>query len=293
VIQNPLSALWSNLPVALRAIISGLLIALVAANVWPVLLLKLSVPIAAIAELIFLSLYIWWAAGGGAPRSTEFSRANSFRRLRLSTEQWFWGMIGAISFAVTVHAAIVLLFRFASFPAATFRRGNDLSFIPSLQLKWVAVMISAMSAGICEETGFRGYMQRPIEQRHGVVVAILISSVFFTLLHLNKAWALVGMVPIIFSAGILLGLLAWSAGSLIPGMVGHVVMDIGLFAYWWTGTAGEFTARPISETGIDLLFVIAFVIFVLALVLVLIAISKLRSANFHNRCFDAEGLTNR
>lgn len=25
-------------------------------------------------------------------------------------------------------------------------------------------MASAASAGICEETGFRGYMQRPIEQ---------------------------------------------------------------------------------------------------------------------------------
>jgi hypothetical protein len=36
----------------------------------------------------------------------------------------------------------------------------------------------------------------------------------------------------VFGAGILLGLLAWSSGSLIPAMIGHVVMDIGLFAYW-------------------------------------------------------------
>ncbi len=35
------------------------------------------------------------------------------------------------------------------------------------------------------------------------------------------------MVPIVFGAGVLLGLLAWSSGSLIPGMIGHVVMDIG------------------------------------------------------------------
>jgi membrane protease YdiL (CAAX protease family) len=291
-IQNPVSALWSKLPVALRAIISGLLIAFVAANVWPVLLLKLGVPLAAIAELIFLSLYIWWAAGGG-PRLTQSSRTHSFRRLRLSSEQWLWGIVGAICFAVTVHAAIVLLFRFVSFPAAAFRRGYDLSFIPSLQLKWVAVVISAMSAGICEETGFRGYMQRPIEQRHGIPVAILISSVFFTLSHLNKAWALLGMIPIVFGAGILLGLLAWSAGSLIPGMVGHIAMDIGLFAFWWTGTAGEFTARPISETGMDFSLVISFVILAIALVLVLVAISRLRSANVDDRPFDAEGLTKR
>jgi membrane protease YdiL (CAAX protease family) len=112
-------------------------------------------------------------------------------------------------------------------------------------------VVSALSAAICEETGFRGYMQRPIEQRHGAVVAILISSVMFTAVHLSKGWATAGMVPIVFWAGILLGLIAWSSGSLIPGMVGHFVMDVGLMAYWWTGIAGSFTALPISQTGLD------------------------------------------
>ena len=114
-------------------------------------------------------------------------------------------MIAAIFFAVTIHAAIVLLFRFVPFPMAAFRRGYDFSFIPSLPLKWLAVVVSATSAGICEETGFRGYMQRPIEQRHGAPVAILVSSFFFMALHLTKGWATLGMVPIVFGAGVLLG----------------------------------------------------------------------------------------
>jgi len=120
-------------------------------------------------------------------------------------------------FAVTVHASIVLLFRFVQFPLAAFRRGYDLSFIPTLPLKWLGVIVSAISAGVCEETGFRGYMQRPIEEHHGAVIAILTSAVFFTLVHLNKAWSLAGMVPIVFGAGLLLGFLAWSSQSLIPG----------------------------------------------------------------------------
>src|SRR6202035_3536701 len=97
---------WSRLPVSLRAIISGLLIALVAANVWPVLLLKLGVPLAAIAEVIFLSLYIWWAAGGGPPRTAQDSRAFAFRRGSLSTMQWRWSIVAALFFAITIHAAI-------------------------------------------------------------------------------------------------------------------------------------------------------------------------------------------
>ena len=267
---------WAKLPISLRSVISGLLITLAAVNVWPLLLLNLGVPLAALVEAIFLGLFLWCTSGGGPPRTTQAARAMAFRRGRLSRTQWFWGVVAALFFAATIHASIVLLFRFVSFPMAAFRHGYDVSFIPTQPMRWLAVVVSATSAGICEETGFRGYMQRPIEQRHGAPVAILISSLFFMALHLTKAWATPGMVPIVFGAGVLLGLLAWSSASLIPGMVGHVVMDIGLFAYWWTGIAGDFTARTITDTGVDRPFAIACAAFTISLFVVLLAISRLR-----------------
>ena len=262
--------------VSLRAIIIGLVIALLPANVWPLLLLRAGVPLAAIIEIAFLGLYVWWASGGGLPRRTQAARSLAFRSGVLSPAQWFWTIVAALSFATIIHGAIVLLFRFVPFPTEAFRSGYDLSFIPSLPLKWIAVVISATSAGICEETGFRGYMQQPIEQRHGAVIAILVSSFFFTLLHLTKSWAMVGMIPIVFVAGLLLGLLAWSSGSLIPGMIGHVVMDIGLFAYWWSGIAGGFTARPITETSVDGPFRITCAVLAAALVVVVLAAWRLK-----------------
>jgi membrane protease YdiL (CAAX protease family) len=274
--QDRAPSVWMKLPISLRAILSGILIALVAANVWPLLVLRLGVPLATIAETIVLALYLWWAGGVGPPRRTQAARAWAFRSGRLSSAQWFWGVIAAIFFAVTIHASIVLLFRFVPFPTAAFRRGYDFSFIPSLRLEWLAVVVSATSAGICEETGFRGYMQRPLEQRLGAPVAILISSFFFMALHLTKDWATLGMVPIIFGAGVLLGLLAWSSGSLVPGILGHILMDIGLFAYWWTGIAGDFTAQPIAETGVDQPFLVACAVFSISLFMLLAAISKLR-----------------
>ena len=277
--QDRAPHILSRLPIALRAIISGLLMALVPANVWPLLLLNLGVPLAVIGEAIFLTLYGWWASGGGPPRPTQAARAAAFRRSTPTRTQWSWGLIAALFFAVTIHASIVLLFRIVSYPMAAFRQGYDFSFIPSLPLRWVAVVASATSAGICEETGFRGYMQRPIEQRHGAPVAILISSFFFTAVHLTKGWAMAGMVPIVFGAGVLLGLLAWFSGTLIFGMIGHVVMDIGLFAYWWTGIAGNFTARPITETGVDPSFLLACAAFATSLLIVLLAISRLRGKN--------------
>ena len=270
--------LWARLPTMLRAVVTGLLVTAVAANVWPILLLNLGVPLAVILEVIFLALFLWWARGGGPPRALQGSRAKAFRRVNLTSKQWIWGLIGAFFFAASVHASIVLLFRFIPYPAAAFRHGYDLSFVPSQALRWVAVVISAASAAICEETGIRGFMQQPIEQRHGVLVAVLISSLLFMALHLNQAWATLGIVPIVFGAGLMLGILAWSSDSLVPGIVGHFVMDVGLFAYWWTGIAGDFNARPISETGLDQPFLVACFAVAGSLTIALFAISRLRRA---------------
>ena len=267
---------WAKLPISLRAIVSGLFLAIISLNVWPVLLGILPVPLAAFAEAAFLLFLLWWAGGGGPPHSTKSDRAASFRSGKLSVMRWVWGLCAALFFAITIHASIVLLFRFVPFPVATFRNGYDLSSIHSQFLKWTTILISAVSAGICEELGFRGYMQQPIERRSGVLPAVLISSLFFMAVHLTKAWATLGMIPIVFGAGILLGLLAWSAGSLLPGIIGHIVMDIGLFAYWWTGIAGEFSARTISQTGMDRPFLITFFAFVISLGIVVFAIRKLR-----------------
>jgi membrane protease YdiL (CAAX protease family) len=270
-----LRGLWDRLPVILRAIVGGILIGMIAANVWLLLLLKLGMPIAALAEIVFLTAYIWWAAGGGPPARFRKVRADYFRVRPLRGAQWFWGVIAAVSFAATIHAAIVLLFRVVPFPAAAFHQGYDLSFIPSRQMQWLACIVSALSAGVCEETGFRGYMQRPIENRHGALTAILISSLFFTLFHLTKGWALIGMVPIVFGAGLLLGTLARASGTLVFCILGHWIMDIGLFAYWWTQIAGTFSQRPISETGMDRLFQIECGVFAVVLLVTIVAITRL------------------
>jgi membrane protease YdiL (CAAX protease family) len=250
----------------------------VAANVWPVLLVTMGVKPAAMVEVVFLALFIAWARGAGPPRAAKAFRARAFRCASLTPTQWLWGLIAALCFAVTVHAAVYLLFRFVPYPSAAFRQGYDLSFVPSYAWRWVVVVISAASAAICEETGFRGFVQQPIEQRHGIATAVFVSSLLFMAVHLTKAWALLGMIPIVVGAGILLGLLAWSWSSLIPGIVGHFVMDVGLFAYWWTGIAGTFSARPITETGVDVPILIAGSVFAVSLAIVLLAMTRLRKA---------------
>jgi hypothetical protein len=55
-------------------------------------------------------------------------------------------------------------------------------------------------------------------------------------------------------------------------------MDVGLFAYWWTGIAGDFTSRPIIETGMDRPFLVECAVFMTSLAVVLLAIWRLRVA---------------
>ena len=262
--------------VVLRGVVTGLLVGMIAANVWPVLLLKLGAPVAAAAEAAFLAVYVWWVRGGGPPRSWKAARATNFRVRTLTAGDWTWGLIAAVAIAVSVHAAIVVLFRLVPFPAAAFHQGYDLSFIPGTGLKMLACVVSAVSAGICEETGFRGYMQVPIERRLGALSAILVSSFFFMLIHLTKSWSLIGMVPIVFGAGLLYGTLAWASRSLVFCMIGHTIMDIGLFVFWWAQVLGTFTQRPISETEMDRTFFVECGALGAALVVAVIAIAVLR-----------------
>ena len=107
----------SAVPVIVKAIVTGLVVGMIPANVWLVFLvvLRLPVPAAVVAELLFLAVYVWWARGGGPPRQLQAARADAFRVRRLTARQWAWGVVAAISFAVTVHAAISLLFRFVPF----------------------------------------------------------------------------------------------------------------------------------------------------------------------------------
>jgi hypothetical protein len=70
--------------------------------------------------------------------------------------------------------------------------------------------------------------------------------------------------------------LAWASGTLVFCMLGHWIMDIGLFTYWWTQLAGKFAQRPISEVGMDRAFFFECTVFALMLFLVLWATVRLR-----------------
>jgi hypothetical protein len=145
--------------------------------------------------------------------------------------------------------------------------------IPAVLL-WPYVIVASLVAGICEETGFRGYMQRPLEARYGPATAIVLTTVVFMLAHVHQAWVTALFVPGVI-ASVMLGVLAYASRSLIPSMIGHAVMDIFNFGYWWWQLLGHYNRRPIFETGVDLDFIVWAGTFAISLSLFILVIRKL------------------
>jgi membrane protease YdiL (CAAX protease family) len=189
-------------------------------------------------------------------------------------------LLAAIFFVVVSQSSLIVTFRLVEFPTEIFTIYN-VEGIP-LWLAWMFVIMAALVAGICEETGFRGYMQGSLEERYGPVVSISFVSIIFLLSHLHQVWATSALLHL-FMLSILLGILAYSAGSIVPSIIAHTCMDIFAFSYWWSDLLGEFEMQPISVTGIDFHFIFWSMILVISSGLFLWTSKKVMLARLDER----------
>jgi uncharacterized protein len=92
---------------------------------------------------------------------------------------------------------------------------------------WIAVSVTA---GICEETAFRGYLQRQLMVMTGSRSAgMLLAAAAFGLAHLYQGWR---MAIVVGLYGLMFGGLAYWRGTVRPGMVAHAWQDalVGVLA---------------------------------------------------------------
>ena len=86
---------------------------------------------------------------------------------------------------------------------------------------WIALSISA---GICEEIVFRGYLQNQFRSAtRSVVAAVILQGAVFGLAHTYQGWK---QVIVIAALGVLYGMLAAWRRNLWANMIAHAWSDI-------------------------------------------------------------------
>ncbi|MBR3082421.1 MAG: CPBP family intramembrane metalloprotease [Clostridiales bacterium] len=124
---------------------------------------------------------------------------------------------------------------------------------------WQAILANAILIPIMEEVVFRGYLFNRLSKAMPEIVAALITSVIFGLCHGGIVWAtwafVVGMIICVFRI---------KTGSIIPGMIFHIIMNT-------FGTLTSYTTifDGITETGMKVLTAAGGIILLTAVVITL------------------------
>ncbi len=178
----------------------------------------------------------WW------PRATSESRRQGLRARPLSRRVWCWALIAGYLGMVSSFALHRVAARFTTL---RFDIPDVLQQFPPVTLVAILLMVSVI-AGMVEEAAFRGYMQGPIERRHGIVASIVVVGIVFGAAHLTD-WQpdmTIARMFFIVLASVVYGILVHLVDSIRPGIVLHATGDaIGIGLIWWFSTHPSSTAR--------------------------------------------------
>lgn len=199
-----------------------------------------------------VGVYLWffwrYLKGAGPPTETAEERRTSLRASRITGRLWWWALLSGVLGLV----ALILALRVANRMVALPPQGvPDLSHVPRFTVLSL-LLFGAPVAGVIEEAAFRGYMQRPIERRYGLFVAILITGTMFAVVHLDFKLIL---WPYYVAVAAIYGCVAYWTDSILPAIVlhtaGNVYSNLDLWLHGQAEWQASGTARLIWESGTD------------------------------------------
>lgn len=221
-----------------------------------------AVPWAVPATAVLLWLFWRYVRGDGPPASTADERRRSFRANRLPARVWTWALLAGGLGLVALVLALRVANRLVELPLQAV---PELGQVPGSTMV-ALILMGAVIAGVVEESAFRGYMQRLIEQRYGLVVAILITGTMFAVAHLDFTLML---WPYYVAVTAVYGAVAFLTDSILPSVVlhtgGNVYSNLYLWLYGraeWQTTSGP--ADLVWSTGVDAAFLAVLIELVVA-----------------------------
>ena len=282
-----------RLPIIMRAVVAGLAVSAAGSIPWTGvaghallagwnLRVFPSVPWAILPMTLYLWLFWRYLNGAGWPEATAELRRTNLRANPLSGDVWGLSLFAGFIGLAALLPLLGIMSRLVRLPAESepITMPPEMPFVTAFLL----LVMSSIVAGVVEEAAFRGYMQGPIERRHGPIVAILVNGTLFGLAHYNHHPASVfAMLPFYIAVATVYGGLAYVTNSILPGLVLHAGGDVFSLTRLWTTGQPEWqvSATPpglIWETGPDAAFLRSVTVFVLLAAAAIWAYSELARA---------------
>jgi membrane protease YdiL (CAAX protease family) len=231
---------WTGLfAVAFTGVVSGVWAGLLIAN----LRLTPTVPWAVVP----MALVLWaaWSLLGGqwGFRRSKAARAAYLRAGPLPTATMLWAVAAGLLAIVALAGFWIVLHALVRTPTNPLA---NLSQYPLFTIV-VALAMAAISGGVSEEAGFRGYFQGTLE-KHGLGWgAVVIAALVMAPVHAQtQGFVWPNLVFYLLVDG-MLGALAYLTKSIRPGVVVHAIGLFVFFAIVWPRDA----ARPMLSASGD------------------------------------------
>jgi membrane protease YdiL (CAAX protease family) len=241
-----------------------------------------SLPWSIFPAILYLWMYWRFISGAWGPAAGALRRRQYLRAKGLSLALWIRAMgAGVLGFAALV-ALLVVAARLVPLPASS--TISTPAGMPAYTT-FLLIAMSSLVAGVSEEAAFRGYMQSMIEQRYGLLIAVLANGALFGLLHFgNHPADVLLMLPYYIAVAAVYGGLTWATDSILPAVALHSVGDVIVLArLWLTGRPewqiGDATPVLVWDSGPDVSFLVAAIAAVMLSVSTAAAFRQLRHSS--------------
>ena len=213
--------------------------------------------------MLYLGIYWQVVRGRWAPRDWSDDARVLVRANPLSVRLWPLALGAGLTGFLALLAMLSVMARLVAMPA-----GTAITMPVDMPVATVLMLLAMQSvvAGVTEETAFRGYMQSLVEQRFGLMAAILANGTWFGLLHFSShPGAVLLMLPYYIAVAAVYGGLTWATNSILPAMLLHVIGDVVVLWRWWVTSLPEWqltdTPLPLlASSGVDREFMLAVVL---------------------------------
>jgi CAAX protease family protein len=261
------------------AVVLGLVIAAVGLLPWNILA-QLNVRwwpnVPWCAPIGLLWLFLFWSYLNGAwwPASTAERRNNLLRALPLQSNTLRWCVFAGASGLIALVTLYLVAVQFVDLQPSAFQP-RSIGTLP-FGVVVVAMVMTAVVAGVVEEAAYRGYMQGILERRFHAPVAIAIVTIVFTGAHLIGGSKILPLAIPVCATSIVLGALTTITRSVLPATVVHVLADTATLPLEW-GLVGKLPVGRFYRSGLDAAFAGSVLVLLLASAATIAALSKLRA----------------